>query len=91
MLCLSDGKQNREFEDYHSGCKVLVAGRPQNGNYPITDQNLKNITHGMISQYTLVFGAEEQVSEGWISVFQYFLGVNYETVYEEERTEIFVQ
>ena len=42
----------------------------------------------MISQYTLVFGAEEQVSEGWISVFQYFLGVNYETVYEEERTEI---
>lgn len=88
MLAYQMEKRIEEFEDYHSGCKVLVAGRPQNGNYPITDQNLKNITHGMISQYTLVFGAEEQVSEGWISVFQYFLGVNYETVYEEERTEI---
>ena len=41
MLAYQMENRIEEFEDYHSGCKVLVAGKTSNGNYPITDQNLE--------------------------------------------------
>ena len=77
-----------EEEEYLAGQKVLVVGRPQWGNYPFTDETLSTITNGMISSYSLTFGADEQISAGWIQLFQYFGGVNYQECGAEEREKI---
>lgn len=77
-----------EEEEYLAGQKVLVVGRPQWGNYPFTDETLSTITKGMISSYSLTFGADEQISAGWIQLFQYFGGVNYQECGAEEREKI---
>ena len=77
-----------EEEEYLAGQKVLVVGRPQWGNYPFTDETLSTITKGMISSYSLTFGADEQISAGWIQLFQYFGGINYQECGAEEREEI---
>lgn len=77
-----------ETARYHTGQKVLVVGRPQWGNYPDTDEMLSTITKGMISSYSLTFGGDEQISSGWIQLFQYFGGVKYQECSAEEREEI---
>lgn len=73
---------------YKTNKKVLVVGRPQRGNYPFTDDDFYEITKGMISRYSLIFGAPDQVSYGWIQVFKYFLGVNYIECSIEEREKV---
>ena len=82
--------EDRMAEDgeYHAGQKVLVVGRPQWGNYPFTDDTLNTITKGMISSYSLTFGADEQISSGWIQLFQYFGGVRHQECSAEEREQI---
>ena len=75
---------------YAPNMKVLVVGRPHNGNYPFVDEKLHGITKGMISRYSLTFGMAEQVSASWIELFQYFCGVNYTECGAEERDEIIV-
>lgn len=49
---------------------------------------LSTITKGMISSYSLTFGGDEQISSGWIQLFQYFGGVKYQECSAEEREEI---
>ena len=77
-----------EAGEYHAGQKVLVVGRPQWGNYPFTDDTLNTITKGMISSYSLTFGADEQISSGWLQLFQYFGGVRHQECSAEEREQI---
>ena len=88
MLVYLMEERLEEIDGYRSGQKVLVVGRPQWGNYPITDEMLSTITKGMISSYTLTFGGDEQISSGWIQLFQYFGGVKYQECSAEEREEI---
>lgn len=87
---LSYGMEMRleSLEDYQSGMKVLVVGRPQSGNYPFVDDTYKTITKGMISDYSLTFGRADQVANSWIELFKYYCGVNYECVTESEREQI---
>ncbi|MCM1125458.1 MAG: glucosyltransferase domain-containing protein [Lachnospiraceae bacterium] len=77
-----------ELDDYSSGIKVLVVGRPQSGNYPFVDDTYKTVTKGMISDYSLVFGRADQVSMSWIELFRYYCGVRYVRVSEEQRLEL---
>lgn len=88
MLAYQIENRIETLDDYSSGQKVLVTGRPQWGNYPATRDRIGNITKGMISAYTLTFGADEQVSAGWISLFEYFCGVRYEECDTEEKNRI---
>ena len=87
---LAYGMENRleQLDEYESGMKVLVVGRPQSGNYPFVDDTYKTITKGMISDYSLTFGRADQVSNSWIELFKYYCGVNYERVTDEEREKI---
>lgn len=87
---LAYGMENRleQLDEYESGMKVLVVGRPQSGNYPFVDDTYKTITKGMISDYSLTFGRADQVSNSWIELFKYYCGVNYERVTDEERETI---
>lgn len=85
MLAYQIENRIETLDDYASGQTVLVTGRPQWGNYPATQDRTGNITKGMISAYTLTFGADEQVSAGWISLFAYFCGVRYEECNAEDR------
>lgn len=57
------------IEGYAPNMKVLVVGRPHNGNYPFVDEKLYDITKGMISRYSLTFGMAGQVSASWIKLF----------------------
>lgn len=88
MLAYGMETRLETLEDYHSGMKVCVVGRPQSGNYPFVDDTYKTITKGMISDYSLTFGRADQVSNSWIMLFRYYCGVNYEAVTDEEREEI---
>lgn len=87
---LAYGMENRleQLDEYESGMKVMVVGRPQSGNYPFVDDTYKTITKGMISDYSLTFGRADQVSNSWIELFKYYCGVNYERVTDEERDQI---
>lgn len=76
------------MEDFEYGEKLLVMGRPQMGNYPLPDERLEAICRGMISHYSQIFGAEDQIANGWITALNYYVGVNYERVSPEERKEI---
>lgn len=73
---------------YEPNMKVLVIGRPQNGNFPIVDEESADITKGMISQYSLIFGASDHISNGWIKILQYYCGVNYTSCDVEQRERI---
>lgn len=73
---------------YESHMKVLVIGRPQNGNFPVVDEDIAAITKGMISQYSLIFGATDHISNGWIKVLQYYCRVNYTSCDSEQRERI---
>lgn len=88
MLAYGMETRLETLEDYHSGMKVCVVGRPQSGNYPFVDDTYKTITKRMISDYSLTFGRADQVSNSWIMLFKYYCGVNYEAVTDEEREEI---
>lgn len=52
------------------------------------DDNISSITKGMISQYSLLFGTTENVSNGWITLLQYYCGVNYTPCDAEQRERI---
>lgn len=88
MLAYGMEMRLETLEDYQSGMKVCVVGRPQSGNYPFADDTYKTITKGMISDYSLTFGRADQVSNSWIMLFKYYCGVNYEAVTDEEREQI---
>lgn len=73
---------------YEPHMKVLVIGRPQNGNFPVVDEEIAIITRGMISQYSLIFGSEDHISNGWVKLLQYYCGVNYTSCDVEQRERI---
>lgn len=75
---------------YASDMKVLVVGRPHNGNYPFVDGKMYDITKGMISRYSLTFGMADQVSYSWIRLLQYYCGVNYMECEAAERDMIII-
>lgn len=76
------------LDEYEAGGKVLVVGRPHRGNYPIPDDYLNDICAGMITKYTQIFGAEDQIASGWIRAFEYYAGVRYQAVTEDERKSL---
>lgn len=76
------------LEDYKPYMKVLVIGRPQNGNYPIVDGDIADITKGMISQYSLIFASEDHISNGWVKLLKYYCGTNYNSCDAEQRERI---
>lgn len=88
MLAYGMETRLESLEDYQSGMKVMVVGRPQRGNYPFVDDTYKTITKGMISDYSLTFGRADQVANSWIELFKYYCGVNYEGVTEQELEQI---
>ena len=73
------------MDDYVPNEKVLVVGRPHDGLYPLPNSRFELITKNMISHYSQIFGASDQISEGWIKAFDYYVGVKYEAVTPEER------
>ena len=76
------------LDKYEEGQQVLVVGRPHRGNYSLPDDTYETITKGMISHYSQIFGAEDQISSGWIRAFYYFVGVRYTECPEETRKEL---
>ncbi len=76
------------LEKYEEGQQVLVVGRPHMGNYSLPDDTYETITKGMISHYSQIFGAEDQISSGWIRAFYYFVGVRYTECPAELRKEL---
>ena len=76
------------LQKYEEGQQVLVVGRPHRGNYSLPDDNYETITKGMISHYSQIFGASEQISKGWIRAFYYFVGVRYSEVPSKTRIEL---
>lgn len=73
------------LEDYSEGMKVLAVGRPHKGNYSLPDEQYESITKGMISHYSMIFGADDQISAGWIKAFKYYVGIEYSEVSADER------
>lgn len=73
---------------YEEGQQVLVVGRPHAGNYALPDDTYETITKGMISHYSQIFGAEDQISSGWIRAFYYFVGVRYTECPADLRKEL---
>lgn len=71
-------------EDFEPMQKVLVVGRPHSGNYPLPDENFELITKNMISHYSQIFGANDQIAIGWIRAFDYYAGVKFTPVSREE-------
>lgn len=76
------------MEEYEYGEKLLVMGRPQMGNYPIPDERLDSICRGMISHYSQIFGAEDQIAHGWIPALKYYVGVDFTVCTDEEIESI---
>ena len=77
-----------EIDDFECGEEILVVGRPHNGNYPVPDRLLEDITKGMISHYTQIFGAEDQISKGWPAAIKYYLGVDFSECPPEKRSAL---
>ncbi|MCR4990573.1 MAG: glucosyltransferase domain-containing protein [Lachnospiraceae bacterium] len=76
------------LDEYAQDQQVLVVGRPQKGNYDLPDEKYEAITKGMISHYSQIFGAEDQISDGWIKAFKYFVGVRYTECSAGKRKEL---
>lgn len=88
MLAYGIERRIEQLEGYSPGMKVLVVGRSQNGNYPFVNEAYKTITKGMISDYSLVFGAPEQVRDSWVELFKYYCGVCYEACSDDEMENV---
>lgn len=74
-----------ELPEYEEGQKVLAVGRPHRGNYSLPDEQYESITKGMISHYSMIFGADDQISSGWVKAFKYYVGIEYSECDAEER------